>query len=294
MDNIRDKRSGRWMNAACVMLILLFIGLAGCGEKEKTDAELVLGNWTQYRNRAYILLIINPKGTWNSSVRIADVTSKIVKSKGNAGGSWHMEEGQLIFTVVESDIEEIWEKNDTGFFEIVELGERLMILKEENGRVGEWKKTGGKKGETPEGDVAQVIPMKPYAVNLNKHSSNAKDRYLCLNMNLVLKELMPDQEVPKFHPRARDAAILFLSSLVYGDVENFEKIKVQKAKLVDVLNPYMEGFIKDIEIDHVIIASSVAKVEEFIIEHTIGKQDGEGEQEGEGGAGDGSGAGEKS
>jgi hypothetical protein len=100
-----------------------------------------------------------------------------------------------------------------------------------------------------------------------------------MNMHMVLKELMPDQEVPKFHPRARDAAILFLSSLVYGDVENFDKIKAQKKKLVDVLNPYMEGFIKDIEIEHVIIATSVTKVEEFIIEHTIGKEDEEGEGE---------------
>ena len=261
--------------------------LSGCGEKEKGDEELVLGNWTQYRNRAYILLIINPKGTWNSSVRIADVTSKIVSSKGNATGSWHMEEGQLIFTVVESDIEEIWEKNDTSFFEIVELGERLMLLKEENGRVGEWKKTSGKKGAADEGDLAKIIDMAPYAVNLNKNSSNEQDRYLCLSMQLVLKELMPDQEIPNFHPRARDAAILFLSSLVYGDVENFEKIKAQKVKLVDVLNPYMDGFIKDIEIEQVIIATSVTKVEEFIIEHTIGKEGEEGAAGEEGGGEDG-------
>ncbi|MCG8619276.1 MAG: flagellar basal body-associated FliL family protein [Desulfobacterales bacterium] len=264
---------------SCVFLAGTTLGLSGCGEKEPSDEELVLGNWTQYKNRAYILLIINPKGTWNSSVRIADVTSKIVSSRGNANGSWHMEEGQLIFTVVESDIEEVWEKNDTTFFEIVELGERMMLLKEENGRVGEWNKTSGQKGPAAEGEVAQIIEMAPYAVNLNKNSSNVQDRYLCMNMHMVLKELMPDQEVPKFHPRARDAAILFLSSLVYGDVENFDKIKAQKKKLVDVLNPYMEGFIKDIDIEHVIIATSVTKVEEFIIEHTIGKDEEEGEGE---------------
>lgn len=260
------------------LILVLVLTAYGCGEKEKTKEDMVLGNWTQYRNRAYILLIINPKGTWNSSVRIADATSKIVSSRGNANGSWHMEEGQLIFTVVESDIEEIWEKNDTSFFEIVELGERLMLLKEESGRVGEWKKTSTKKGTDPEGNPQRTVNMAPYAVNLNKNSSNATDRYLCMKMHLVLKELMPDQEIPKFHPRARDAAILFLSSLVYGDVEDFDRIKVQKKKLVDVLNPYMEGFIKDIKIEQVIIATSVTKVEEFIIEHTIGKDDKEGEE----------------
>lgn len=275
----------QWIRFALwfVLFFMILLGSPGCGgEKEKGDAELVLGNWTQYRNRAYILLIINQKGTWNSSVRIADATSKIVSSKGNAQGSWHMEEGQLIFTVVESDIEEIWEKNDTSFFEIVELGERVMLLKEETGRVAEWKKTSGQKGEEEAATLARTISMKPYAVNLNKNSSNEEDRYLCLNMSLILKELMPDQVVPQFHPRARDAAIMFLSSLVYSDVENFDKIKIQQDKLVDVLNPYMEGFIKEIAIEQVIIASSIVKVEEFIIEHTIGKDDKKGEQGAEG------------
>jgi len=274
-------KSRETFRAICLFLMTLFLipGILGCGEKEKSKDELVLGNWTQYRNRAYIFLVISPKGTWNSSVRIADATSRIVSTRGSANGSWHMEEGQLIFTVVESDIQEVWEKNDTSFFEIVELGDRLMLLKEETGRVGEWKKTGGNKGSAAEGDLTQVIHMAPLAVNLNKNSSNAKDRYLCLNLSLVLKELMPDQEIPTLHPRARDAANMFLSSLVYGDVENFDQIKIQKKKLVDVLNPYMNEFIADIKIEHVIIASSMAKVEEFIIEHTQGEGVVEGEEE---------------
>ena len=268
----------------CVMtriflVVLMVFFTAGCGEKKKGDDDLVVGNWTQYRNRAYILLIISPKGTWNSSVRIADVTSKIVKSKGTAKGSWHMEAGQLIFTVMESDLKEIWEQNDTSFFEIVELGEEIMLLKEENGRVSEWKKTRAKKPGDTATEAAVVIPMKPLAVNLNKNRSNTQDRYLCLNMNLVLKELMPDQQIPTLHPKAREAAVIFLSSLVYEDAKDFDQVKLQKSKLVDVLNPYMEGFIKDIEIEHVIISTTMEKVEEFIIEHTMGPKK-EGEEEG--------------
>ena len=113
-------------------------------------------------------------------------------------------------------------------------------------------------------------------INLNKNRSNTQDRYLCLNMNLVLKELMPDQQIPVMHPKAREAAILFLSSLVYEDVKDFDQVKRQKSKLVDVLNPYMQDFIKDIEIEHVIISTTIEKVEEFIIEHTMDlKKEGE-------------------
>lgn len=269
----------QYVSAGIFLVLFMVLSSIGCGEREKGDEDFVVGNWTQYRNRAYILLVISSKGTWDSSVRIADATSKIVKSKGTATGTWHMEEGQLIFTVMTSDIQEIWEQNDTSFFEIVELGEQIMLLKEETGRVSEWKKNRSQKLGDAVTEAAVVISMKPLAVNLNKNRSNTQDRYLCLNMNLVLKELMPDQQIPALHPKAREAAVLFLSSLVYEDVKDFDQVKLQKSKLVDVLNPYMEGFIKDIEIEHVIISTTMEKVEEFIIEHTMGPKK-EGEEEG--------------
>ncbi len=262
------------------LVFFMVFSVIGCGEREKKNEDLVVGNWTHYRNRAYVLLIISPKGTWDSSVRIADATSKIVKSKGTAKGSWHMEEGQLIFTVMESDLQEIWGQNNTSFFEIVELGEQIMLLKEENGRVSEWKKSRSRKTADAVTEAAVVIPMKPLAVNLNKNRSNTQDRYLCLNMSLVLKELMPDQQIPVLHPKAREAAVLFLSSLFYEDVKDFDQVKLQKSKLVDVLNPYMDGFIKDIEVEHVIISTTMEKVEEFIIEHTmVPKKEGDAEGE---------------
>jgi len=243
--------------------------LAGCGEEEKTQTDLAIGNWTQLRNRAYILLITNPKGEWNSSVRIADVTSKIVKSKGTAKGIWHVEKGQMIFSVTESDIEKIWEKNATVFFDIVAITETEMHLKDENGRVGIWKKTNAQKTTAAQEEIQIVISMGPVVVNLNKNRSNDKDRYLCLNLNLILKELMPEQEPPPIHPRARDAAIMFLSSLIQNDVKDFDSLKEQGKKLVQVINPYLDAMVKEVEIEHVIVANNVEKVEEFIIEHTM-------------------------
>jgi hypothetical protein len=99
-------------------------------------------------------------------------------------------------------------------------------------------------------------------------------------------ELMPEQTVPQFHPRARDAAIMYLSSLTYDDVSDFDRIKSQKEKLKDALNPYMEGLIKDVVIDHVIIAVSTAKVEEFITEHTAASTQEEPAEGQEGGIGE--------
>jgi len=271
----------RWA-VVCAVMFMALIGIAGCGgEKEKKDTDLVLGSWVYYSNRTYILTVIDMKGTWTSSVRVADVTSKIVDSRGTAGGTWHLDEGQLIFTVVASDINDVWEKEGTYFYKVFELSDHLMVLEGENGRKEEWKKTVRLKGKDGPGAVNPIVTMAPYAVNLDKHSSNARDRYLCLSMHLELMELMPEQPVSQFHPRARDAAIMYLSSLTYENVSDFDRIKVQKKKVKDILNPYMEGLIKDVVIDHVVVACSAAKVEEFIIEHTAapsGEEPAEGEE----------------
>ena len=264
------------------LTVSFIVTISGCAEKEKTQSELVVGNWTQFRNRAYILLIANPKGEWTSTVRIADVTSKIVKSKGQAKGTWHIEKDQMIFTVLESDIDEIWETNATTFLDIVELTEEKMSLRAESGHVVTWKKTTGKKSSAAQGEVVPTVRMGPVTVNLNKNRSNDKDRYLCMDLNLVLKELMPGQEVPPIHPKAREAAMIFLSSLVFNDVKDFDSIKEQNKKLINVINPYMEGFIKDISIEHVIVATDIEKVEEFIIEHTLTEEPEEGEEGEEG------------
>ncbi len=252
---------------------------AACKEKTISPNELAVGNWIQLKNSAYILWVTNPKGEWQSSVKIPDVTGKIVKSRGEARGTWYIEEGQMIVTVMESDVEDVWKKNATSFFDIIELTDTSMQLKEESGHIIIWNKTNTQKAPISE-SLNNTLAMLPVAVNLNKNRSHDKDRYLCLNMSLVLQEMMPEQDMPVIHPKAREAMTIFLSSLVFDDVKDFKSIKKQNKKLVAVLNPYMDGSIKEIKIEHVIITTDIDQVEEFIIEHTIAEEtpDKEGEE----------------
>jgi len=252
---------------ALITIVSAFF-ITGCGERKKSQDELVVGNWSQEKNRAYILLVTNQRGEWSSSVKISDATSKIVKSKGNAKGEWHIEKNQIIFIVMESDIEDLWEKNKTIFYDIVDLTENRMHLKDEDGAVSVWSKTRIDKPSESEANQAPFISMAPVVVNLNKNRSNDKDRYLCLKMNIILNELMPGKKIPPDHPKIHDAIILFFSSLVYDDVKDFDGLKGQSQKLVNILNPYMEGMVKEIAIENVILATEIDKVEEFLIEHT--------------------------
>jgi hypothetical protein len=125
--------------------------------------------------------------------------------------------------------------------------------------------------------------MKPLVVNLNKLSSNDKDRYLCLALDLHLEALEAEQEAPKLHPKVWDAASIYLSSLIYKDVKTFDTMKVVNERLFDIFTPYLDGKLSHIEVNHVMISSNMEKVEEFILEHTppppILPAEGEGEEE---------------
>lgn len=248
-----------------VFCALLF---SSCKEKEASRAELVLGNWTQIKNKAYLLLVMDQKGEWTCSVKISEGTSKIVKAKGNAKGKWHIEKEQMIFTVMESDIEEVWEKNRTLIYDIVDITANLIQLKDENGAMTVWTRTRTEKSVGSEPVLSFKMPMEPVIVNLNKNRSNDKDRYLCLKMNMIFKELMPGQRIPPFHPKVHESVILFFSSLVYEDVKSFDDITLRCRTLVQLLNPYMEGMIQEIAVENVILATDIERAEEFIIEHT--------------------------
>ncbi|THB79403.1 MAG: flagellar basal body-associated protein FliL [Desulfobacteraceae bacterium] len=261
-----------------IVIVAIFQMTApGCGSKEEKITEKVLGNWTRSANRNFILLIIKSTGTWESTVRVSDVTAKIVQSKGKANGTWHIEDNSLVFSVMQSEIDNVWKPDSIMFNEIIRVEKGLLELQTDAGQIHAWKRNLPQKKKAQSDDSRPVIPMDPIAVNLNKNRSADKDRYLCLNMNIILKELMPGTETPGIHPKTRDAAIVFLSSLIFDDVKDFDRVKAQKKKLITVLNPYMEGVIEDIEIDHVLIASTIDKVEEFMIEHTLTGEPEEGE-----------------
>ncbi|MFO7751980.1 MAG: flagellar basal body-associated FliL family protein [Desulfobacteraceae bacterium] len=260
--------------AACFAALIFF---QGCGDREKTD-EKILGGWIQKSGNKYIFLSLQSGNTWSASVKIADVTTRIIEVRGKASGNWHLDGDSLVLTVVESNISDVFEKNNTSFFTIVNITDTQMELENSVGRVVTWKSSSSDAQKGSGEGVSEVIEMDPVAVNLNKNRSHDKDRYLCLNLEIVLKELLPGTSIPEIHPRAREALIIYLSSLVYNDVRNMDRVKELQGQLKMILDPYLNGFVEEVKIDHVIISSTMDKVEEFIIEHTLGEQTGEDEE----------------
>ena len=256
-----------------ILLVFPIMFTSGCKEKKKklSPVKLLLpGTWYMSKGRAYILLIMRANGNWSSDVRLEGYSSKVVERKEGASGTWHIEDKDLVLKVTESKIEEIWKKNKELVCEIVKLDHDFMILRYPNGRVFTWKRAQvKKKGGSDKGiNLTPVIKIPPIIVNLNKISSNDIDRYFCLDMELEMDTLLPGEKPVLFRPEAREAAIIFLSSLIYKDVNTFDAVNIVKKKLEKILNPYLEGSLKEIKIKHVMITSSIDKADTFFIEHT--------------------------
>ena len=239
------------------------------GELSPT-AQLLLGSWSRYNNRVYTLLILRGNGNWTSDYRVEGATSKIVERKGQASGTWALEDKTLTFTVVASEMEEVW-PTGTVALEIVSIDKKSIILKYPNARLITWTKARVEKDKKKEEGVASInpiIPMKPIVVNLTKLSSKDNDRYLCMALELHLEEMEATAIIPKLHPRAWDSTILFLSSLLYNDVKTFDEMKLVTNRLTRILNPYFGGLITEVASTHIMVSSSIDKVDEFIIEHS--------------------------
>ncbi|MCP4119622.1 MAG: flagellar basal body-associated protein FliL [Desulfobacteraceae bacterium] len=252
--------------------LLLFSSLLvqGCGKDKGPDVdELLIGSWNRYHKNAHTVLVFKAQGGWDSDIRVEGAHSKIIEKRGKATGTWQLEGKQLVLTVVESDAADLWEKNKTLFCEIIELNEDLLSLQYPDGKVQDWDRSRSKRKPGEETEVlSRVIKVAPLVVNLNKIRSHDKDRYLCLDLEVNLKNLKPGQERPVLHPRARDAMNLFLSSLIYKDVKTFDAVKKVTKDLEVLLNPYLDNMLEDITVKHVVISSGMDKVDEFLIEHS--------------------------
>lgn len=247
---------------------LLLCIVAGCAKEKKPDkSELLLGTWSQYRNRSYLLLTLKAQGGWDANVRVEGATSRIIERRGTASGTWQLVDKQLLINVAASDIKVLWGDKNQVVCDILELNTDEMHLQYDGGDVQIWKRVKSKvKGQEPE-DLEPTIKMAPLVVNLNKIRSHDPDRFLCLDLELNLKSAPAGKAVPVLHPRAREAMLLFLSSLIYEDVKTLDGVKQVTKNLEVMLNPYLDNQLDNIKINHVVISSSRDKVQEFLIEH---------------------------
>jgi flagellar basal body-associated protein FliL len=109
--------------------------------------------------------------------------------------------------------------------------------------------------------IVQTIKLEPIIVNLNKGEVLVKDRFLCLYLELIQE---PPSGQSRVHPRVREALIMHLSSLTYPEVNTYRKLNRLSGELIDLINPYMGGTVKDLVIQNVVVTADEAAVQEFL------------------------------
>lgn len=251
-----------------ILSIALFCFLAGCSDTKK-QIRFATGNWVYSSDGIYIFLRIDDNGDWAAEISISDEQSTIVKAKKKANGIWNIENKKMVFVVLDSQAEEIWEKDKVVFYDILSLTSRRMKLLDEKENEFLWRASNNGIVKAIGSNAKPVLPMGIFVVNLNKHKSNMTSKYLCLHLDMNIKEIMPEKKVPLVHPKIHDAIISFYSSLTYNEVKDFDRIEKQNKRLVAILNPYIKNIIKGFVIKHAIITAHLEQVEQFIFENTI-------------------------
>lgn len=265
-----EKKWIRWC------LILLLALMMGCGEKEKKEDPrlLLIGSWRfSYRNIHSILNFKN-NGTWNLENRVEGKYSKIVEKKGALTGTWLLEENRLTINVEDDGGGEVemWALG-SHVFEVVRLDAVTLVLKDEKEKEREWSKVRAQQAKAGEVQAHQTIPIKPLIVNVTKTRDMEKSRYLCIDLEVVLTLELPTanpEEIPPpppLHPEVREKILIYLSSFTYRDLNSFDKIKKIKAHLETIMRPYFAGQMDELHINNVVVASSEASLDEFILQY---------------------------
>ena len=189
--------------------VVLGLGL-GCTRKPSYE-KLLVGEWNRYINEADNILTIQKRYKWELKINNNLYDIKSLNETKKALGTWKIENGNLVLSVIHSTINNnIWKKNEIFYYEIIEINNNTMKLRSVNEGESVWKKIQRKKGEK----LSEIIKIEPIIVNLNKTNSNEKDRYLYIDMELnLLKKIKVSKNQPfLFHPKAKEAIIIFLSS----------------------------------------------------------------------------------
>ncbi|PIE74663.1 MAG: hypothetical protein CSA18_03685 [Deltaproteobacteria bacterium] len=282
-------------------IIFILIFACGCfffescsGDKGKTEKKFedsfrirMIDDWIFYHGRRIVVMSLKANGKWVAQVREQEKFSRIVGKKGEQQGTWKLSDDEKSLEIIVDkgdDLDMEWTPGESYKYIISLLDDSKLVLAwEDSGKKIEWIRLRAKK--TPEasssesGDskapliTTKTTKMAPLIVNFRKRSPYSKDRYICTSFTIVEELETPvsdpaemEQKIP-VHPVIRDNILVYLSSLEYRELNTFKKVRLVTKELSKMISPYFAGRLKDVKLDHIIVAGSKGSFEEFIIQY---------------------------
>ncbi|TYT75620.1 flagellar basal body-associated FliL family protein [Desulfobotulus mexicanus] len=255
-------------------LIFFLSGLVSCGgEREEDPRMLLIGSWRISHMNIHTILTLRNNGSWQSEDRMEGQHTKIIEKRGKSTGRWKMEsKDRLVFSVETAEDAGMWPAGSLQTFDIEVLQPGKLILRHpETGRTSEWAKVRAQRPEQGEILVHQVVRMEPLIVNVARARVLERQRFLCMEMEFVLSLEHPvsnPEEIPPpppLHPEVRETVLFYLSSLEYRDMNSFDRVKEFRLNMREILSPYFDNRLEEIEVRNIIVASSEESLEEFIL-----------------------------
>lgn len=255
------------------ILSLFFLPLLfwGCNEPPAARS-LLLGQWRFQDHNIHTILHIKSSRKWHVDIRMEGVTTRLIERKGNASGEWETNEDETTLTMrtTEGLVEIGWEEG-TIVYEITKLDPLTLHLTNPEGKTIKWKKVRNRAVGATTKDVTS-IRIAPVLVNLAKDKYWRRYKWICADVALI----MAQRDLPQnIHPRISERIMFFLSSKTYLDVNSQEKLRAMRKELRDVLNPYLNGELLEVDFNKFTLTGRKEAVENFLAEY-------EAEAEGEG------------
>lgn len=264
---------------ACGLVVCL-AALAGCSPQSDSVSvdDRFLGSWKSTRVKTHRIMTFRANGSWVGEIRVEGRLARIIEKKEKVTGTWDFKDGILSVTPAESGETSGWKQGVVTHYTVEEIASDQMLLRSEDRVIQPYYRVRSQQVQEGENKTA-TISMKPIAVNLSKGKQFTRDRYLCIDLDLVLNEQQKEQQnqplVIHLHPRVMETAIFFFSSLTYSEVSTIEKLNQRRESLTRILNPYLDGKLKELVIKNVVVTTRWENVEEFLKRHTEAAESGQ-------------------
>lgn len=261
----------------------LWFLLAGACSKGPNIDEFLVGSWRVKRANIHSIHSFRNNGKWVEQERVEGKFSRIIETKEKVEGSWAVEytkdQKKIFLMITPSKVgktEPKWVKDQTVRYEVLNIDDKEMVLKDENGQIYNWDRVRSSQSDDAEDILGiAVVNPGPIIVNLKRTRAQDKFRFLCLDLEFSVEnvegldyvgiEKDPDTEVVSYHlhPMIIDSAITFFSSQTYRDMKSLDKVKDVISEFKKVMSPYFEGRITEIKVNKVVVTADAESVREF-------------------------------
>ena len=264
-----------------IIVLVVILSFTSSCKKESPLKAKIYGTWRIKRANIYSVYSFRANGSWTASMRVEGRFSKIVENRGKIVGEWELldsAEGttSLVMTPVKVEAMKGWEEGTAVQFEVAGVDEKELNLVYPNGRKMKLIRVRGKKASVEVEDAGIVkITTGPIIVNLKRNRAHGKFRYFCIDLEMSINDIescefvavekKPDSEEAAyhFHPKIKEVAIMFFSSLTYKETKALDKVKKVVEQFQKVINPYLNGNVESIHVVKVVVTTNPESVREF-------------------------------